>query len=158
MPRSESSKVLTIRDGSPPVQIAGRVRTPIRLLIQPRSCLISSAGHSPCTSISHRRGAYLNLRGPPFAELSQELLWRDKKRILLKDAADDDHRMCPKDVNHGVPTKLAKIIRADDSVLMAVPQVVHTRLELHDFVCIRSSLDDPIHAAHDPAERESSLG
>src|SRR5215472_17519192 len=118
MPRSESSKVLTIRDGSPPVQIAGRVSTPIRLLIQLRSCLISSAGYSPCTSISHRRGAYLNLRGPPFAELTQELLWRDKKRILLKNAADDDHRMCPKDVNHSVSAKFPKMIGADDSVLM----------------------------------------
>src|SRR5215467_5555453 len=151
MLRSESSKVLTIRDGSPPVQIAGRVRTPIRLLMQPCSCLMSSAGHSACTSISHRRRAYLNLRGSPFAELSQELLGRHKKRILLKNAADDDHRMCPKDVNHSVTTKLAKTVRADDRVLMAAPQFVHTRFELHDIVCIRSCPDNPVHAAHDTA-------
>src|SRR5262249_32352611 len=37
------------------------------------------------------------LPGPPFAELSQELLGRDKERILLKNAVDDDYGMCPKE-------------------------------------------------------------
>src|SRR5215472_12385748 len=66
--------------------------------------------------------------------------------------------MCPKDVNHSVSAKFPKMIGADDSVLMAVPQFVHTRFELQDIVCIKSSLDNPVHAAHDTAERESSLG
>jgi hypothetical protein len=36
----------------------------------------------------------------PLAKFSQELIRRYKERILLKDAADDDHGMSSPDVNH----------------------------------------------------------
>ena len=45
---------------------------------------------------------------PPLAKFSQELIRRHKERILLKDAADDDHGMRPHDVNHRVASKTAR--------------------------------------------------
>ncbi len=34
-----------------------------------------------------------------FAKLKQEIVWRHKEGILLKDTADDDHRMDPHDID-----------------------------------------------------------
>src|SRR5215467_819303 len=106
--------------------MAGRATRLTTSLTQRFRRFTSCAGSSSRASKLDRRRACRSLPGPPFAELSQELLWRDKKRILLKNAADDDHRMCPKDVNHSVSAKFPKMIGADDSVLMVVPQFVHT--------------------------------
>jgi hypothetical protein len=39
-------------------------------------------------------------------EFPQELIRRNKEGILLKDAANDDHRMGPHDVNDDIPAKL----------------------------------------------------
>ena len=52
----------------------------------------------------------------------------------MKDAADDDHRMGPHDINHRVARKLPEMVGADDCVVVTTPNFVYTRLELNDIV------------------------
>lgn len=46
------------------------------------------------------------------AQLLHELVWRYIERILLKDAADNNHRMCAHDVDDDFPAKLGEIVRS----------------------------------------------
>jgi len=46
------------------------------------------------------------------AQLLHELVWRNEERILLKDAADNNHWMCAHDVNYDLPAKLGEIVRS----------------------------------------------
>ena len=46
------------------------------------------------------------------AQLLHELVWGYIERILLKDAADNNHRMCAHDVNDDLPAKLGEIVRS----------------------------------------------
>src|SRR5882762_1192141 len=96
--------------------------------------------------------------GSPFAKLAQELLRRYKERILLEDAADDDHRMRPHDVDDRVSTKFRKIVHADDRIVVATPHIIYTRFELDEIVDVRSTFGRPIHVADNATERKSSLG
>src|SRR2546427_4503551 len=105
-----------------------------------------------------RRRGRRSLSSSPFAKLSQELLRRYKERILLEDAADDDHRMRPHDVNHRVSSKFRKMVRADDRVVVATPHIIDTRFELNEMVDVRSTFNRPVHAADNATERKSSLG
>src|ERR1700730_1940970 len=105
-----------------------------------------------------RRRGRRSLSGSPFAKLSQKLLRRYKERILLEDAADDDHRMRPHNVNHRVSSKFRKIVHADDSIVVATPHIIHTRFELNEIVDVRSTFSRPVHVADNATERKSSLG
>src|SRR5579864_3492910 len=96
--------------------------------------------------------------GPPLANFTQELFGRYKKRIVLKNAADDDHGMRPHDVNHRVSSKFREIVGADHGIVVAAPYIVHTRFELDEIVHMRSTLGRPFHVANDATERKSSLG
>ena len=53
------------------------------------------------------------------AQLLHELVWRYIERVLLKDAADNDHRMCAHDVNYDLPAKLGEIVRSYHRVFVA---------------------------------------
>ncbi len=60
--------------------------------------------------------------GPCHAALAQllhELVWRYIERILLKDTAYNNHRMCAHDVNHDLPAKLGEIVRSYHGVFVA---------------------------------------
>lgn len=46
------------------------------------------------------------VRWAAFAQLPQELIRRNKERVLLENAANDDHRMSPHNVNNDIPAKL----------------------------------------------------
>jgi hypothetical protein len=94
----------------------------------------------------------------PLSKFSQELIGRYKERILLKDAADDNHGMSSHDVDHRVTPKTAKMISADDGVVVAQPNVVNTRLELNHVINMRSIFNRPIHATTNTAQRKSSVG
>jgi hypothetical protein len=50
------------------------------------------------------------------AQLPQELIRPHKEGVLLKDAADDDHRMGPHNVHDDIPAKLGEIVRSDDRI------------------------------------------
>src|SRR5262249_39927800 len=90
------------------------------------------------------------------AKFPQELIWRHKERIVLKNTTDNHHWMRPHDVNHRVAAKLAKMISADDCVVVTEPHFVYTRLELNHVVDMRLILRGPIHAATNSTQRKSS--
>ncbi len=69
---------------------------------------------------------------PRWRVLSVKLSNRYKERIVLKNAADDDHRMRPLDVNHRVSSEFRQMVRADDRVVMATPHIIYTRFELNE--------------------------
>jgi hypothetical protein len=71
---------------------------------------------------------------------------------VLKNAADDDHRMCPHDVNHRVSSKFREIVGADHGIVAAAPYIVHTRFELNHVVHVRATVSGPFHVAHDAAK------
>src|SRR5271163_564155 len=93
----------------------------------------------------------------PLAKFSQELIWRYKERILLKDAADDDHGMSSHDVNHGVTTKTTEMVSTDDRVVVPKPHVVYARLELNHVIDMRSIFNRPVHTTTNAAQRKSPL-
>lgn len=82
-------------------------------------------------------------------------MWRYKKRILVEDAANDHHRMCPHNVQDGV-SKTSEVGGADDCVVVSGPHVIHSRLKLNYLIHVRSALAHPIHAADDPTDRVPS--
>ena len=64
---------------------------------------------------------------------------------MLKDAADDDHRMGPHDVNDGVSSKLAEMVGTDNCVFVPTPYLIYPRLELNHIIHMRSAFNCPIH-------------
>src|SRR5580658_5727855 len=92
-----------------------------------------------------RRRRRRTLRSSPFAKLTQKLLGGHKKRVLLEDAADDDHRMRPYDVDNRVPAKFRKVIHTDDRIVVTTPHIIHTRLELNEIVDVRSTAPRKVH-------------
>src|SRR3981081_3870986 len=116
MPSSASSSVLTIREGSWPLQIAGRVRTLSKSLMQALRRLISAAVCSISPSIVRCAMGVVVLPTAAFAQLLQELIWRDEEWVLLEPSADDDHGMGPHDVDHDLPAKLGEMVRSSDRV------------------------------------------
>jgi hypothetical protein len=71
------------------------------------------------------------------AKFSQELIGRYKERIVLKDAADDNHGMSSQDVNHRVTPKTTEMVqpildgRKQDAILFLV--VVEKRADVTRF-------------------------
>src|SRR5262245_53642119 len=57
------------------------------------------------------------------AQLLQELLRGYEERVLVEDAADDEHRMGTHDVNDNPSAKLGEIVGSDDRVMVAPPRV-----------------------------------
>jgi hypothetical protein len=49
------------------------------------------------------------------------------------------------------------MVGANHRVVVAVPYIVHTRLELNYIINIRSTFDYPVHSADNSAKRESAL-
>jgi hypothetical protein len=87
----------------------------------------------------------------PLAKFSQELIRRYKERILLKDAADDNHGMSSHDVNHRVTSKTTEMVSTDDRVVVPKPYIVYTRLELNHVIDMRSIFNCPVHTATNAA-------
>src|SRR5258706_13349877 len=93
-------------------------------------------------------------RRSPFARLTKELLRRYIEWILLKDAANDDDRMRPHDVDHRVTAESAQLVRADHRIVVTIPQIVDAGLEFNEAVDVGSNLCCPVHSADDPTERK----
>jgi hypothetical protein len=49
----------------------------------------------------------------------------------MQEAADDDHRMRPHDVDHRVASKFAELVGADHRVVVTTPDIVHARFEFN---------------------------
>ena len=74
------------------------------------------------------------VHGAAGAQLLQERIRRHKKRVLLEDAANDDHRMSPHNVNHDLPAKLGEIVRSYDRVWIPGQKIVQPRLVLYQVI------------------------
>ena len=77
---------------------------------------------------------------------------------MLKDAADDDHRMGPHDVDHLIASKLPEMVGANDRVFVTTPHIIHPRFELNDIVDVRLIFHRPVHTTTNAAQRISSPG
>ena len=97
------------------------------------------------------------MRRVSFAQLAQEFIRRNEERVLLEDAADDDHRVGPHDVDDDLPAKLGEIVQSYDRVLIARQQIIQPRLILHQVVDSRSIFEGPFHMGDQPGEREPLL-
>src|SRR5260221_11889295 len=80
------------------------------------------------------------------AHLTKELLRRYIEWILLKDAANDDDRMRPHDVDHRVTAESAQLVRANDCIVVTIPQIVDAGLEFNEPVNGGSTLRCPVHS------------
>ena len=93
-------------------------------------------------------------RRSPFAHLTKELLRRYIEWILLKDAANDDDRMRPHDVDHRVTLESTQVVSANHRIVVTIPQIVDAGLEFNEPVDVGSTLCCPVHSADDPTERK----
>ena len=64
------------------------------------------------------------VRGAACAQFPQELIRRHKEGVLLEDAANDDHRMGPHNVNDDPPAKLGEIVYSYDRVFIPGQNIV----------------------------------
>ena len=65
---------------------------------------------------------------------TEKFFRRHIERIRLKNAADDDHRMCAYDIDDRIASELGKIVNANDHIFVAAPHVIHPRLEFDEIV------------------------
>ena len=84
-------------------------------------------------------------RGVSFTQLPQEFVRRNEERVLLEDAADDDHRVGPHDVDNDLPAKLGEIVDSYDRVLVARQNIVQSRLVFNQIVDSRPIFERPFH-------------
>src|SRR6266480_4441643 len=102
-------------------------------------------------------GRYVSPGRTALAQLPQKLIRRHKKRVLLDDAADQNHRMRPQDVHYNIPAKLREIVNADDRVFIPGPDIVHPRLILHQVIDTRLLFQSPFHMGNHTGQRKSLL-
>src|SRR2546425_3582403 len=157
MPSRASSSVLTIREGSWPLHMAGRVRTLSKSLMQALRRLISPAVWSISPSIVRCAMGVLVPRSAALAYHSQELIRRDEEWVLLEDSADDDHRMGPHDVDHDLPAKLGEIVDSYDRIFIPRQYVVQPCLVLHEIINAWAVLQGPFHVGDEACQREALL-
>jgi len=81
----------------------------------------------------------------PFTQLPQEFVRRNEERVLLEDAADDDHRVGPHDVDDDLPAKLGEIVDSNDRVLVARQNIVESGLVLDQVVDAWPIFERPFH-------------
>src|SRR5207302_7362064 len=109
---------------------------PIRLLIQALRRLISLAACSNCASIAKVTSdrCWFSPRCAAFAQFPQKLIRRYKERVLLDDAADENHRVSSYDVNDKVAATLRQIIKTDYGILILRYDVVQPALVFEEIV------------------------
>src|SRR5437899_4074844 len=93
-------------------------------------------------------------RRPSVAYLTKKLLRRHIEWILLKDAADDDDRMRPHDVDHCVTAESVQVVTANHRIVVTSPQIVDASLEFNELVDVRATVPCPGHSADDATERK----
>ncbi len=81
----------------------------------------------------------------PLTQLPQEFVRRNEEGVLLEDAADDDHRVGPHDIDDDLPAKLGEIVDSYDRVLIPRQDIVQSRLVLHQVVDARPIFERPFH-------------
>ena len=122
-----------------------------RSLRQRRNRATSSARDSLVVFTSHCLVAD-GLFRLPFSKVGQKLFGRNKERILVRDPADDDKRMCPDDVNYGVAAELLQTTCADDRIAVTAPHMVHAGFEFNQTFQVGAAMCCPIHPANDATQ------
>ena len=84
------------------------------------------------------------------AQLLHELVWRYIERVLLKDAANNNHWVCAHDVNYDLPAKLGEIVRSYHWVFVAGQKIIESCLVLNEIVDARTVLERPFHVGNQP--------
>jgi hypothetical protein len=84
------------------------------------------------------------------AQLLQELIRGHEERVLVEDAADDDHRMGSHDVNDNTSAKLGEIVSSDDRVMVAQPPIVRLCLVFQVSRHTGSLFQGPFHMGDKP--------
>ena len=74
----------------------------------------------------------------------------------MKSSADNHHRMRPHNIDHCIPAEHTKVIRANNYVVVPVPNSIHTRFKFNDVLQPGLVRANPIHPAHDATERKAS--
>ena len=54
----------------------------------------------------------------PFPQLAQEFVGRHEERVVLEDAADDDHRVRAQDVHDDIGTEPGQIVGSADGIVV----------------------------------------
>ena len=70
----------------------------------------------------------------PLAQFPQELIGRNKERVLLKNSADDDHRMGSHNVDDNGPAKLGEVVNSYDRVWIPRQDIIQSGLVLHQVI------------------------
>ncbi len=96
-------------------------------------------------------------RGVSFTQLQQELIRRYEERVLLEDAADDNHRVGAHDVDDDLPAKLGEIVYSYDRVLIPGQNIVQLRLILHQVINPGPVFQGPFHVGDQASQREPLL-
>ena len=76
---------------------------------------------------------------------------------MLQDSSQNDQRVRPQDIDHGIATELIQMVRADHGVIMFSPEIVGPGFELDQVINMSPAVCRPIHAAHDATEWKSTL-
>ena len=90
-------------------------------------------------------------------QFPQEFVRRNEERVLLEDAADDDHRVRPHDVDDDLTAKLGEIVDSYDRILITRQNKVQSRLVLHQIVNAGSIFERPFHVRDQASAREPLL-
>ena len=94
------------------------------------------------------------LIGRALPEFLQHLVGRDVERVLLQDAADNDHRMSAHYVDYNSPAKLGEIVCSYDGVFIARKKIVQPRLVFYQIIHARPVFERPFHVRDQTCERE----
>jgi hypothetical protein len=98
----------------------------------------------------------LSCRLPPFAQLAQKFVGRDKERILLEDAADDHHRVRAENIHDDVGTEPGHIVSSADGIVVLGQDVIQPSLVLHNVVDAGPIFQRPLHVRHQPGQGEAA--
>jgi hypothetical protein len=72
------------------------------------------------------------------------------ERILVKDAANDDHRMRLRQISHSVRAGLCEAIRSDDCIIVLTPHIFNACFEFGEILGICSIFRRSFQVADDP--------
>jgi hypothetical protein len=141
------------------VQRAAKLSHP---LAHAEDALVEGTSHLPvvCTPKRTFAEVYPLLRhlvnNAAGAQLLQELLPGHEQRVLVEDAADDEHRMGTPDVNENPSAKLGEIVGSDDRGMVAPPRA-RLGLVLQESSHTDSRFQGPFHMGDKPRVWEPLL-
>src|SRR6266446_6789577 len=145
---STSASPVTMAAGSLPTHAAGTTDSATRSLSALRNRRASASGPVGIGSRSPRSCGLASL--PDF---EQELVRRNKERILLQHLADDHDRVSPHNVHYYAGTELRQIVGADDRVGVLGKHVIEACLVFHQVIYAWFVEQRPFHMGDQPGER-----